>query len=202
MALQNLSVGVDDWQACSWLEGYYPEGLPEDWRFDYYLNDFRSALIAQAQWQAWSAEVLEELQAVQREGGGLYLRIDQAGSIDPQQAASVTQALAGWLVGVLVFDETWPSSQTHWYGLAVTRVSRQQACGDWQWAHEGWLLSGAPCGWVAALPSDPKQQVALLKAFVASLSGHSTQVGFFVAAEAVTAAQLQQFKTLAELLGY
>ncbi len=202
MALQNLSVGVDDWQACSWLEAYYPEGLPEDWRFDYYLNDFRSALIAQAQWQAWTAQELAELQAVSREGSGLYLRIDHADSISAQQAELVVQALAGCLVGVLVFDEAWPCAQGTWYDLAVTRVSRQQACAGWQWVHEGWVLSGAPCAWLPVLPDEPKQQAALLKAFVASLGGHSTQVGFFVAAQAVTPAQLHQLKTLAELLGY
>lgn len=202
MALQNLSIGVDDWLGASWLQSYYPAGLPEDWRYDYYLNEFRSALVAQTEWQAWTDTDLTELQALKRDGSGVYLRVDCAELIPSAQVEKVCQTLGDFVLGCLVFDQRWPDAQREWYGLPVTKVSRDQAWSGWQWRHGGWVLSGAPCGWVDGFPADAKQQAALLRDFVAALGEQSKQVGFFVSADAATAVQLQQLKTLAELLGY
>jgi len=46
-----LLVGTRDWASADWADSYYPEDLPEDWRFCYYSNQFRAVLVS---WEVWS----------------------------------------------------------------------------------------------------------------------------------------------------
>ena len=39
-----LVCGTVGFDAAEWRDTYYPEECPEEWRFDYYCNDFRSVL--------------------------------------------------------------------------------------------------------------------------------------------------------------
>ena len=47
-----LSVGARGWQHPGWRDNYYPDDLPEDWRLDFYANEFRQVLLP---FEAWSA---------------------------------------------------------------------------------------------------------------------------------------------------
>jgi len=40
-----LLIGVRDWNDPAWAQQYYPDSLPDDWRFCYYSNQFRSVLV-------------------------------------------------------------------------------------------------------------------------------------------------------------
>ena len=42
---EELMVGTVGWDYDNWADGYYPDDMPEDWRFGYYSNDFRSVLV-------------------------------------------------------------------------------------------------------------------------------------------------------------
>ena len=48
---ETLLVGTRDWASADWADNYYPENLPEDWRFCYYSNQFRAVLVP---WEVWS----------------------------------------------------------------------------------------------------------------------------------------------------
>ncbi len=43
-----LVCGTVGFDVAEWCDHYYPEECPQEWRFDYYCNDFRSALFAAA----------------------------------------------------------------------------------------------------------------------------------------------------------
>lgn len=42
---EELMVGTVGWDYSEWAGTYYPDDMPEDWRFGYYSNDFRSVLV-------------------------------------------------------------------------------------------------------------------------------------------------------------
>lgn len=43
--MNELLIGVRDWNEPRWADTYYPEDMPEDWRFCFYSNNLRSVLI-------------------------------------------------------------------------------------------------------------------------------------------------------------
>jgi hypothetical protein len=43
--MTNILLGAASWQAPQWVQAYYPEGLPEEWRLPYYANEFSTTLI-------------------------------------------------------------------------------------------------------------------------------------------------------------
>ncbi len=46
-----LVVAGYGWESEAWSRDYYPEDLPPDWRFDYYVNEFRAVLLPQQRWR-------------------------------------------------------------------------------------------------------------------------------------------------------
>ena len=41
---EELMVGTIGWDHSEWVGGFYPDDLPDDWRFSYYSNDYRAVL--------------------------------------------------------------------------------------------------------------------------------------------------------------
>lgn len=47
-------VGTAGWEYPGWHNGFYPDGLPEDWRLSYYNTQFQAVYLPAAVWQAAS----------------------------------------------------------------------------------------------------------------------------------------------------
>jgi len=70
MAIKTLEIGALGIQHEGWLESYYPEDLPEDWRLDYYSHHFNVALLPVDEWLSvteddlaqWTEDVKDEFQ--------------------------------------------------------------------------------------------------------------------------------------------
>lgn len=199
--LTNLSIGVDDWQRSEMIEDYYPESLPADWRADFYLNEYRTALVAQSDWSGWDEDWLDELEPAYREQSALYFRIDDLKVIDKSQLEFILDRLGDWVVGFLVFDSDWTGEQT-FFNRPVSWINDHQAWSGWHWQNGQDVISGAPCGWVRDLPAELKAQRKILQDFVSSLPEKKSAVPFFVGGESIKMSQLQALKTLSELLGY
>ncbi len=48
---ETLMVGTCGWDRNEWIGSYYPEELPEDWRFGYYSNEYRAVLMTADHWK-------------------------------------------------------------------------------------------------------------------------------------------------------
>jgi uncharacterized protein YecE (DUF72 family) len=57
---ENLLVGTRGWLHAEWNEQFYPEELPEDWRFCYYSNLIRSVLIPAELWDEVGSEQVRQ----------------------------------------------------------------------------------------------------------------------------------------------
>jgi hypothetical protein len=54
-----LNVGARGWDHDGWRSGFYPEDLPDDWRFAYYCNEFRNVLVPADYWRRYEREAAE-----------------------------------------------------------------------------------------------------------------------------------------------
>ena len=71
--MENLRVGTVGWQHKDWLDGFYPEGMPEDWQLDFYSNIYSAVLVPQTDWVQWQEDELEEIQeALEGEDFAMY----------------------------------------------------------------------------------------------------------------------------------
>lgn len=63
-----IRVGARGWEFEQWSGEFYPDDLPEDWRFSFYSNDFQAVLIPSQQltqyslddWQEWIEDTSED----------------------------------------------------------------------------------------------------------------------------------------------
>lgn len=67
---ETLMVGTCGWDRGEWVGSYYPEELPEDWRFGYYSNEYRAVLMTADHWKLeqpmadWIEDADEEFRMV------------------------------------------------------------------------------------------------------------------------------------------
>ena len=57
----SIEVAAYGWQGAVW-DGLYPDDIPEDWRLDYYANEFFAVVVPYAEWQGEEDETLLEWQ--------------------------------------------------------------------------------------------------------------------------------------------
>lgn len=53
--------GMRGWNHPSWIQGYYPEDLPADWRPAYYANDCNCVLLSPSDWRQLGETDADEL---------------------------------------------------------------------------------------------------------------------------------------------
>lgn len=58
---ERLLLGWRGWPHAEWLQGYFPEDLPEDWQLAYFSNDADALYLAEEQWQALDVDEVEEV---------------------------------------------------------------------------------------------------------------------------------------------
>jgi len=49
---ESLMIGTCGWQHAAWTGDFYPDELPNDWRFCYYSNNLRSTLVPGETWKS------------------------------------------------------------------------------------------------------------------------------------------------------
>jgi len=74
--VRHLELAARGWTPANWLDQYYPEDLPEEWRLSYYANEHRFVLVPQAIWAA--ANDLDQWLDDLTEPFGFHLQIETA----------------------------------------------------------------------------------------------------------------------------
>ena len=57
---QTINLGAYGWLHEHWLNSFYPEDLPEDWRLSYYSNEFNTVLVPADYWQTIQVDDCED----------------------------------------------------------------------------------------------------------------------------------------------
>ena len=121
-----IDIAAYGWEGESW-QGFYPADLPEDWRLDFYSNEFRSVVVPLDMWQGITADVAEEwLDAVHAEFR-FYFDVTDGQIPTPEQSAAIELLgiqWGGWVCrNCLRIDDATPSI---WYeGETAPRQMRE-----------------------------------------------------------------------------
>jgi len=92
--LADVVVGARGWLHQSWLESYYPEDIPDEWRLGYYGNEFNTVLVPWEQWQV-SVEALEEGLDDTSDDFHLYLELPEAVQPLPAHLSEILDRITG-----------------------------------------------------------------------------------------------------------
>ena len=102
----NLSLGANGWQHSHWMDDFYPDDLPEDWRLTYYSNEFNSILLPVSCWQSesepdcddWLDNVHEEFEFFVECRGDMFEHVSR------EVLVGCLQALQPQLSGLVFLD--------------------------------------------------------------------------------------------------
>ncbi len=61
--MSEILIGCRGWDHDGWVPGFYPDTLPRDWRFCYYSNEIRSALVPMDDWARAAPETIVQWRA-------------------------------------------------------------------------------------------------------------------------------------------
>ncbi|CAN8141809.1 conserved hypothetical protein [uncultured Thiomicrorhabdus sp.] len=206
--LQNMEISTLGWEFTSWQPEFYPEDLPSDWFFDFYLNHFRLACVPSKVWQAWlvdderDEDSFEDFADCVNEHNLLLLVADETELTSLQQVLTLLKDsdIGEYVIGVVVQAEQELPPQSI-AGYPVSLLSQNLQFDGWHWQTGDKIISGQPLCWIEQLPLDGKEQSALLIEFMQSLQ-QPMPVALCIADPKVKIASVTNLKTLAELLGY
>lgn len=206
--LKSMSVGFSAWQEPALQDQFYPDDLPEDWRADYYFNNFRVAMAPQQEWMQWDQAMLVTLKEAMLAENFFYLHWSDVNSASVAKVEWLKEFLGSKLSGLLLSGswtpELFEENQPVFDGLAVTLMQPQSVSwvlSSWQWDYNEIRFSGAPLGMFDRLPVNLKEQRQLIEAFRGTLP-YTSAVPVFVNANQVSIKQLTDLSSMIELLGY
>jgi len=117
-------VGAVGWQHPLWRNGFYPDGLPDDWMLSYYNTQFQAVYLPASVWQAASKTSWEQWLNDTR--AGFYFVLEPAGATPPQPARE----------RVLLATQAWEARHVWWLDetpdlrLLAQRIAQQAATGE------------------------------------------------------------------------
>lgn len=200
--MENLQIGTYGWQHDSWVGGFYPDDIPDDWQLDYFSNAYRVVLVPENVWIHWTEDDCESaLDAVEGDFGFYFEVVDDFGSAKKQRLMAVLDTLSDIAKGVVMFSES-EGCDAQCCGLPVTLVSQSQVLSGWEWKEQDVTCSGEPCGVLLELTNQPKKQAALLRSFMASLPSGYEGAPLIVKTNEIDMEQVYSLKTIGEFLGY
>lgn len=94
---ESIRIGGVGWDHEHWINEFYPDDLPEDWRLNYYANEFSTVLVAEDIWRSNLTHLDEWFDEVP-EGFRFYF---QASEISSLELETIVQKLKGKFGGIL-----------------------------------------------------------------------------------------------------
>jgi len=208
--LENLQIGTYGWQYDAWRDNFYPEDLPTEWMLDFYANSYRSVLVPESIWLAWSEDDIDNTCDAVEGAFCFYFEVLAASNREhhkiTKQLKQIVEVFEERACGVVVFTED--SVDVDLYApLPVTLVSATQKLTGWQWSgnqatDNPLICSGAVCGVLLTLDTEPRSQTALLQSFMNSLPQDMVGATLLIKESDIDMKQIFNLKTIGEFLGY
>ncbi|WP_455221881.1 hypothetical protein [Kaarinaea lacus] len=101
-----IFVGTRGWQYSDWLGDFYPDDLPEDWRFSYYSNEQQAILVpfdylhryTEEEWAEWVEDTPNEF--------AFYVEL--SGSASWNEVSSILEVIGKQLKGIVIVIDDLP----------------------------------------------------------------------------------------------
>lgn len=195
--MARVRIGSTGWHPHSWAGTYYPGDIPEAWKLAYFANEFNGILLPQASWQQQVQQLPEMLEDV-HEDFAVYLQLASADG-DTAVLQQACQACHNHLKAILCETAAVAMAshlEPQWPLILPDRVAGAgQAC--WVQAPDKVV---APQ--VIRLPEryEPRRMRAYLEQLGEAMD-YSKDILVLAEWPGLEAAQLEELKTLLELLG-
>lgn len=218
MEFDNLKVCAVNWEHDSWEESFYPEGMPKDWRLEFYATQFPFVLVSYSIWTEWNEEVYEAFaESIEEDAFGFVLELKPEQLTALAQLYSIQAILGNHLYGVYIseplqnFEEMHAAlDELHEAGLKVAFVldASDSLTDDlikdkktpWQWSWQDKTFVGDPMAVVDLTAMSVEEQKTLLLSFSHSMNGDNAGALLFAAGD-VAPEEIKNTQVLAELLG-
>ena len=104
MTVKSLEVGAFGWQHAGWIDTYYPEDLPEDWRLDFYSHHFNVILMPETEWLHVSEDEIRQWLEDVKEGFQFFFAINDADITKTalKQIGIINQILRQYFAGIVI----------------------------------------------------------------------------------------------------
>ncbi len=117
-------IGASGWLHPAWRNGFYPDGLPDDWMLAYYNTQFQAVYLPAPVWLAASKAVWEQWLNDTQEG--FHFVLEPADPASPQPAsARVVLATPAWQAAHI-----WWLDETPDLRRLAQRITRQAETGE------------------------------------------------------------------------
>lgn len=193
--LAELVVGARGWEHTPWLEAYYPDDLPEDWRLDYYANEFGCVVLPPDVWLAADEQTIEQWLEDVEEDFLFYLELP-AQSVD---IAVNLAAFAGRCAGAILRA----GQPGNWQKVLgkIPLLQSEDTANLRCYRQAG--QAGTVLAWVSVEPGEIIELPLLREQIEAALKGvgATSRLPFIIGNEAPAVENLQNAKLVAELLG-
>ncbi len=193
--LAELVVGSRGWEHAQWLESYYPDDLPEDWRLDYYANEFGCVVLPAETWMTTDEDVIEQWLEDVEEDFMFFLELPD----QPTDVAARISVFAGRCAGAILPQgkaEDWPAIPDN-IPLLQSEDTADLKCYHLAGQTEPGLV------WLQAAEGEKIELLFLREQIETALKDVSatSRLAFIVGNKAPVMENLQNAKVLAELLG-
>lgn len=191
--LAELVVGARGWEHTRWLETYYPDDLPEDWRLDYYANEFGCVVLPAEVWMTAGEEAIEQWLEGVEDDFMFFLDLP----VQPTEVGASLSAFAGRCAGAILHE----GKSADWQAtLGDIPVLYSEDLGNlkcYRYAGQAETV----LAWLAAGPGEKIELPVLREQIEAGLKAATARLAFIIGNEAPAMENLQNAKVLAELLG-
>lgn len=193
--LAELVVGTYGWEHPAWLDVYYPDDLPEDWRLGYYANEFGCVVVPSGIWGAASQATIEQWLEDVGEDFMFFLELPD----HPEAIAPKLAIFAGRCAGALLYKAEPADWLPFMNGvpLLLSEDSGELKC--YRAAGQG----ETALAWLTAGPGERIELPVLREQIELALQGATieTRLAFVIGNGAPAVENLQNAKVIAELLG-
>lgn len=176
-----MDIAAYGWEHPQWLGAFYPEDMPEEWRLDYYCNEFSSIVVPSGKWCRTGGAQVDGWASGLGEQTRVYLELPPR--LRPETAKEAEAALSGRLAGFVAFRrlDTVPEDLGVPVGFFGAPEPPSVAGRDvgWCWPEEeGLLCSGSKlhCAWVGCKPLTPMDLRRFIEALAAGGADRSLMV--------------------------
>ena len=220
--MSDLLIGTYGWEHPEWRGSFYPEELPEDWRFCFYSNRLRAVVVPAALAQAADAAVVQQWHADSDDAFRFVWEVSATAAGDIARLLQTLAPLAARSAGILwrppvlaaptlesalaqlsafapVSIDPPPAADAHDGGLAAALV-RYDVGFCWQVANASLPRAGGRLTLALMAQGDPRGLRRVLEVLAAQTRADAA-AGLFFTDAAHGARLAEQARVLAELMG-
>ena len=193
--LADVVVGAQGWSHSHWLDSFYPDDIPDDWRLGFYANEFNTLLLPFPVWRDAIDELDEQLEDTP-EDFHLYLVLPATLQDLPRSLQQFSERVTG-LVCMADDPAVW-QAQAADCGVALYVAQRGEGLVFQRFTSPG---SGGSCELVLVSGSNIPDLAAMREQLELIVKTSATRIDMIFIDDEPDIEAMQNTRMIAELMG-